>query len=152
MNQIDEDVLLEAKERAENLQGRIENFVDIASGVNHAADCRITEERGYDIEKVDGVTLEDLPLGEERIRVEETAESVDDAVDSIDDLLSGRVPQDEQQRVWENVQTSLEHAESTLDDCGEEEVLKQYGDEQKQEFWEDSEDDFENDDEEDDDR
>ncbi|ENL8728995.1 hypothetical protein AB6I73_003956 [Citrobacter amalonaticus] len=151
MSQIDEEVLLEAKERAEDLQGRIETFVDIASGVNHAADCRITEERGYDIEKVHGVTLEDLPLGEERIRVEGTAVGVDAALDSIDDLLSGSVPQEEQQRVWEIVQTSLERAESTLDDCREEEVIKQYGDQQEAEFWESSEDEYENDDEEEDD-
>lgn len=149
MSQIDEDVLLEAKERAEDLQGRIETFVDIASDVNHAADCRITEERGYDIEKVHGVTLEDLPLGEERIRVQETAESVDDALDAIDDLLSGCVPQEDQQRVWENVQTSLERAESTLDDCREEKVIKRYSEHQEPEFWESSEEEYENDDEED---
>lgn len=140
----------DALERAQALKETAEEFIDIADGINNAARIRLEDERGIDIDSTRTIPLDDIPLGEEALRVKDDTPGVDTAIQTLEDLAEGKIPADEVNEKFQEATEDMDTLDSTLQDVGAEEVIKAsqssendndfYGD-QDDETYDDEEDD-----------
>ncbi|KFC84148.1 MULTISPECIES: hypothetical protein [Enterobacterales] len=140
----------DALERAQALKETAEEFIDIADGINNAARIRLEDERGIDIDSTRTIPLDDIPLGEEALRVKDDTPGVDTAIQTLEDLAEGKIPAAEVNEKFQEATEDLDTLDSTLQDVGAEEVIKAsqssendndfYGD-QDDETYDDEEDD-----------
>ncbi|WP_031519947.1 hypothetical protein [Siccibacter colletis] len=114
----------DALERAQALKDTAEEFIDIADGINNAARIRLEDERGIDIDSTRTIPLDDIPLGEEALRVKEDTPGVDIAIQTLEDLAEGKIPTAEVNEKFQQATEDLDTLDSTLQDVGAEEVIK----------------------------
>ncbi len=114
----------DALERAQSLKETAEEFIDIADGINNAARIRLEDERGIDIDSTRTIPLDDIPLGEEALRVKDDAPGVDAAIQMLEDLAEGKIPATEVNEKFQEAVGDLDTLDSTLQDVGAEEVIK----------------------------
>lgn len=122
-------------ERAQTLKETAEEFVDIAEGINYTARIRLEEERGIDIDSKRWVSLEDIPLGEEALRVKDDQPNIDSAIQILEDLVEGKIPATEVDEKFREALEDLNSAEDTLEDVGAEEVIKTYQEPDDDDFY-----------------
>ncbi|MEQ4510158.1 MAG: hypothetical protein ABN480_06090 [Dickeya sp.] len=111
-------------EWAQALKETAEEFIDIADGINNAERIRLEEERGIDIDSTHWVSLEDIPLGEEVLRVKNDTPGLDIAIQTLEDLAEGKIPAAEVIEKFQEAMEDLDTVEGTLQDVGAEEVIK----------------------------
>ncbi|HCD4626611.1 TPA: hypothetical protein ACF292_002202 [Klebsiella pneumoniae] len=109
----------DALERAQSLKANAEEFMDIADGINNAACIRMEDERG-----TCKIPLDDIPLGEEALRVKEDMPGVDTAIQILEDLAEGKIPATEVSEKLQEAMEDLDTLDSTLQDVGAEDVIK----------------------------
>lgn len=114
----------DALERAQSLKANAEEFIDIADDINNAACIRMEDERGIDIDSTRKIPLDDIPLGEEALRVKEDMPGVDTAVQILEDLAEGKIPATEVSEKFQEAMEDLDTLDSTLQDVGAEDVIK----------------------------
>ncbi len=114
----------DALERAQSLKANAEEFMDIADEINNAASIRMEEERGIDIDSTHKIPLDDIPLGEEALRVKEDMPGVDTAIQTLEDLAEGKIPATEVSEKFQEAMEDLDTLDSTLQDVGAEDVIK----------------------------
>ncbi|EPF6130404.1 hypothetical protein KQ284_11975 [Klebsiella pneumoniae] len=109
----------DALERAQSLKANAEEFMDIADDINNAACIRMEDERG-----TRKIPLDDIPLGEEALRVKEDMPGVDTAIQILEDLAEGKIPTTEVSEKFQEAMEDLDTLDSTLQDVGAEDVIK----------------------------
>ncbi|SVQ51212.1 Uncharacterised protein [Klebsiella pneumoniae] len=114
----------DALERAQSMKANAEEFLDIADDINNAACIRMEEERGSDIDSTHKISLDDIPLGEEALRVKEDMPGVDTAIQTLEDLAEGKIPATEVSEKFQEAMEDLDTLDSTLQDVGAEDVIK----------------------------
>lgn len=124
MNDVTAQEIDDALERAQKLKETTEEFIDIADGINNAARIKLEEERGIDIDSTRWVPLDDIPLGEEVIRVKDDLPSLDVVIQTLENLTEGKIPTAEVTEKFQMVIEELDTVESTLQDVGAEEIIK----------------------------
>ncbi|XBS69182.1 hypothetical protein ABK905_22385 [Acerihabitans sp. KWT182] len=124
MTNITQQGIEDALERAESAKFLSDEFIDVAGPLNNAARTRLEDERGIDIDSKRWVSLDDIPLGEEVLRVEENQENLDAAISTLEQLADGKIPTDKIAAAFEDAIQDLETAEGTLEDVGAKDVIK----------------------------
>jgi hypothetical protein len=124
MNEVTTQEIDDALERALALKEVAEKFIDIADGINNAERIRLEEHRGIDIDSTRYISLDDIPLGEEVLRVEDDAPGLDKAIRILEDLAEGKIPAGDVIEKFQGVMEDLDSVEGTLQDVGAEEVIK----------------------------
>ncbi|MFW9764902.1 hypothetical protein V3H19_10945 [Vibrio parahaemolyticus] len=114
----------DALEWARTLKETAEEFIDIADGINNYERIRLEEERDIDIDSKRWVPLDDIPLGEEELRVKDDRPVLDNAIQALKDLAEGKTPASEVIEIFEEAMEDLDAVEGTLQDVGAEEVIK----------------------------
>ncbi|EPB6518434.1 hypothetical protein ACRRA1_001355 [Vibrio parahaemolyticus] len=114
----------DALEWAQTLKETSEQFIDIANGINNGERIRLEEERDIDIDSKRWVPLDDIPLGEEELRVKDDRPILDNAIQTLKDLVEGKTPASEITEKLEEAMEDLDAVEGTLQDVGAEEVIK----------------------------
>ncbi|MTC43611.1 hypothetical protein [Providencia sp. wls1921] len=116
----------DALEWAEKLKEASDEFIGIADGINNAERIRLEEERGIDIDSTQWVSLDDIPLGEEVLRVKEDTPNLDIAIQTLEDLAGGKILDTEFIEKFQEAIDDLNTFNDTLQDVGAEEVIKAY--------------------------
>lgn len=111
-------------ERAQTLKETAEEFIDIADGINDDERIRLEEKRGIDIDSKSWVSLDDLPLGEEVLRVKDELPGLYTAIQTLEDLTEGKIPAAEVIEKLQGAMEGLDAVESTLQDVGAEDVMR----------------------------
>lgn len=114
----------EALERAQELKEIADEFIDIAEGINNAERTRLEEERDIDIDSKRWVPLDDIPWGEEVLRVKDDQPNLDTVIQTLEDLAEGKIPAANVVEKFQEVVEDLNNIEGTLQDVGAEEVIK----------------------------
>lgn len=116
----------DALEWAEKLKETSDEFIDIADGINNAERIRLEAVRGIDIDSTRWVSLDDIPLGEEVLRVKEDTPNLDIAIQTLEDLAGGKILDTEFIEKFQEAIDDLKTFNDTLQDVGAEEVIKAY--------------------------
>lgn len=116
----------DALEWAEKLKEASDEFIGIADGINNAERIRLEEERGIDIDSTQWVSLDDIPLGEEVLRVKEDTPNLDIAIQTLEDLAGGKILDTEFIEKFQEAIDDLNTFNDTLQDVGAKEVIKAY--------------------------
>ncbi|AMJ70204.1 hypothetical protein AW879_09940 [Enterobacter cloacae] len=124
MSEVTTQDIDDALERAQTLKDIAEEFVDIADGINNAERIRLEEERGIDIDSSRWVPLDDIPLGEEVLRVKDDTPGLESAIQTLENLAEGKIPAADIIEKFQEAMEDLETVEGTLQDVGAEEVIK----------------------------
>ena len=94
-------------ERAEELVGEVENYLSVAN--------RIDDEK---IARVDhSLSLDDLPYGEERVRLEGAPETLKDVLYALERINVASVPVGKLDEILSEAEQSIDDVKSTIDDC-----------------------------------
>ncbi len=125
----------DALEWAEKLKETSDEFIDIAEGINSAERIRLEEERGIDIDSTRWVSLDDIPLGEEVLRVKEDTPKLDIAIQTLEDLAGGKIIATEFIEKFQGAIDDLNIINDTLQDVGAEEVIKAYQESDDDDFY-----------------
>jgi len=124
MSEVTTQDIDDALERAQTLKDIAEEFVDIADGINNAERIKLEEERGIDIDSSRWVPLDDIPLGEEVLRVKDDTPGLESAIQTLENLAEGKIPAADIIEKFQEAMENLETVEGTLQDVGAEEVIK----------------------------
>lgn len=124
MSEVTTQDIDDALERAQTLKDIAEEFVDIADGINNAERIKLEEERGIDIDSSRWVPLDDIPLGEEVLRVKDDTPGLESAIQTLENLAEGKIPATDIIEKFQEAMENLETVEGTLQDVGAEEVIK----------------------------
>ncbi|EJS4060552.1 hypothetical protein KW539_13580 [Vibrio fluvialis] len=116
--------IADALEWAQELKETADEFIDIADGINNDERIRLEEERDIDIDSKRWVPLDEIPLGEEELRVRDDRPILDNAIQTLKDLAEGKTPASEITEKLEEAMEDLDAVEGTLQDVGAEEVIK----------------------------
>lgn len=114
----------DALERAQALKETADEFIDIAEDINNVERIRLEEERDIDIDSKRWVPLDDIPLGEEVLRVKDDQPNLDTAIQTLEDLAEGKIPAADVVEKFQEAVEDLNNIEGTLQDVGAEEVIK----------------------------
>ncbi|EKK5412366.1 hypothetical protein ACHEUP_07825 [Enterobacter cloacae] len=114
----------DALERAQELKETAEEFIDIADGINNAARIRLEDERDIDIDSSRTIPLDDIPLGEEALRVKEDMPGVDTAIQTLENLAEGKIPASEVSEKFQGAMEDLNVLDGTLQDVGAKDIIK----------------------------
>lgn len=126
MNDVTTQEIDEALELAQELKETAEEFIDIADSINNAERIRLEEKQGIDIDSARRVPLDDIPLGEELIRVEDDMPLLDIAIQNLEDLAEEKILSAEVIEKFQGVMEDLDIIKGTLKDVGAKEVIKAY--------------------------
>ncbi len=119
MSQVNQEEIDEALERAETIKEQAEEYIGVAGRINNETEMRLQEKRDANY-----IPLDDIPYGEEVLRVESELTNVDAAISTLEKLSNGEIPADEIAEAFHEAIVDLENAEDTLEDVGAEETLK----------------------------
>ncbi|MCA5929952.1 hypothetical protein ABRP70_09240 [Pectobacterium odoriferum] len=111
-------------ERAQLLKQTAEEFIDIAEGINNTTRDRLEEERDIGPDSNRWVSLDDIPLGEEALRVKEEQSNIDTVIQLLEDIAEGKIPAADVVEKFQEVVEDLNSIEGTLQDVSAEEVIK----------------------------
>lgn len=150
MSEVTMEEIGDALERAEGLKAIAEEYIDVAGGINYDARIRLEDELDIDIGSTRSIPLDDIPYGEEELRVKEDTPGVEIAIQTLEDLAEGKIPSADVNEKFQEALEDLDALDSTLQDVGAEELIKAsqssnddndfYGDQDDEEY-DDEEDD-----------
>ena len=111
----DDDITPPTEEEVENLlhsaydlKEKIINYQKVASGIDNKY-RRMNEDRN--------ISLDDLPYGEELIRIADLPDDIDKAIEILLAIISNKVSPERSVELFEEAEDILEEARSTLEDC-----------------------------------
>ncbi|MCL6381554.1 hypothetical protein [Pectobacterium parmentieri] len=113
----------DALELAQTLKETAEEFIDIANGINNAERIRLEEERCIDIDSQRWVSLDDIPLGEEVLRVKDDMSGLNTTIQTLENLAEGKVPAADVNEKLQEAMEVLETVEGTLQEVRAKEVI-----------------------------
>ncbi|EMV7294679.1 hypothetical protein AADF95_004527 [Vibrio alginolyticus] len=119
MNNVTRQEVNNALEQAESMKKTAETFIDIAEGINDYVRIREAEKRD-----IDYVPLDDIPLGEEVLRVRDDISLLEHSIQTLKNLDEVKATEDEITDTLEQVMETLDDIEGTLQDVRSEEVIK----------------------------
>lgn len=104
------DLAYELIEKAEEVADEAEHYLEVATAVDNAKKAR--DPRNY-------VPLDDLPYGEERIRLDGAPERMRSLADHLRTLTLDieRIPLGELAKILEEAREDIDEVKSTIDDC-----------------------------------
>lgn len=140
MNDVTTQEIDDALDRAQTLKETAEEFIDIAEGINNAERIRLEEERDIDIDSSRWVSLDDIPLGEEVLRVRDDTPSLETAIQTLENLAEGKIPAANVIEKFQEAMEGLDTMEGTLQDVGAEEVIKASQASDDNEFYDEQDD------------
>ncbi len=124
MSDITQHEIAEALDRAQALKEMSEEFIDIAGNINDAVESKLEEERGIEIDSNRWIPLDDIPFGEEVIRVKDELPNVEAAISTLEFIAEGKVSTAELGEKFQEVIDDLNNAEGTLQDVRAEDIIK----------------------------
>ncbi|MGX9308633.1 hypothetical protein [Pantoea ananatis] len=111
-------------ERALLLKQTAEEYIDIAEGINNTVRDRLEEERDIGPDSNRWVSLDDIPFGEEALRVKSEQPNIDTSIQVLEDIADGKIPEADVVEKFQEVVEDLNNIEGTLQDVSAEEVIK----------------------------
>ncbi|EFV42487.1 hypothetical protein HMPREF0864_00816 [Enterobacteriaceae bacterium 9_2_54FAA] len=111
-------------ERALLLKQTAEEYIDIAEGINNTVRDRLEEERDIGPDSNRWVSLDDIPFGEEALRVKSEQSNIDTSIQVLEDIADGKIPDADVVEKFQEVVEDLNNIEGTLQDVSAEEVIK----------------------------
>ncbi len=108
MSDVTQQEIVEALERAQALKEMSEEFINVAGSINDAVESRLEEERGIDIDSNRWIPLDDIPYGEEVIRVKDELPNVESAISTLEFIAEGKVSTAELGEKFEEVNDDLD--------------------------------------------
>lgn len=125
MNNITQEIIEAALTRALIIQDTSEEFIEVASAINDFVRNKLEDERGIDIDSNRRIPLDDIPYGEEVIRVENELHNVNSAISHLEQIADGEIPATaEFTEKFQEIIEDLDSAEGTLGDVCAEEIIK----------------------------
>lgn len=111
-------------ERALLLKQTAEEYIDIAEGINNTVRDRLEEERDIGPDSNRWVSLDDIPFGEEALRVKSEQPNIDTSIQVLEDIADGKIPEADVVEKFQEVVEDLNNIEGTLQDVSAEEAIK----------------------------
>ncbi|MEQ9901747.1 hypothetical protein ABRP59_19220 [Pectobacterium punjabense] len=124
MSDITQQEIVEALDRAQALKEMSEEFINVAGNINDAVERKLEEERGIDIDSNRWIPLDDIPFGEEVIRVKDELPTVESAISTLEFIVEGKVSVTELGEKFQGVIDDLDNVEGTLQDVCAEDIIK----------------------------